>query len=117
MKKILSIVFLTWLFSLVGCVSSKLVQHNREYDTAVKTSSAQVYFATTKEDLLSIWGKNQVYYYIGSDSDFHYLNLYYDTYFKKKYYYKIPNSTQIDSSVFDFSKNTSFTQLVEFKLH
>ncbi|GAA3965566.1 hypothetical protein GCM10022407_09970 [Hymenobacter antarcticus] len=119
MKIIAQIIALTWLSISAGCISSKLVQHNREYDTAIKPSSVQVYFATTKEQLVSIWGNNQRYYYVGSDADFHYINLYYDTYLKKKYYYKIPSTTKIDNTLFDFLKNNSLAQpqRIEFSLN
>ena len=100
---------------------SKLAQHNRAYDaalaaTAVEPLAAQRYFATTKEALIAVWGKNQRYYYLGSDPGLYYLKLYYDTYFKQVYYYKIPGTTEISESRFEFSKEPSPPQRIEIML-
>ena len=43
---------------------------------------------------MAIWGKSQSYYCDSSDSDVHYLALYYDTWLKRKYRYKVPNTTR-----------------------
>ena len=93
--------FLVLLCSGGGCVSQALVQHTRAYDAAVRASPEPFYLATTPEALRGIWGTKQAYYYTGSDSQFHYLLVYYDTYFKHKYAYKIPRTTTLGLTPFD----------------
>jgi hypothetical protein len=95
--------FLVLLCSGGGCVSQALVQHTRAYDAAAKASPEPFYLATTPAALQGIWGTKQTYYYTGSDDQFHYLLVYYDTYFKHRYAYKIPQSTPLGETPFDFN--------------
>ncbi|WP_210522011.1 hypothetical protein [Hymenobacter terricola] len=95
--------FLALLCSGGGCVSQTLVQHTRAYDAAAQASPEPFYLATTPEALQGIWGTKQEYYYTGSDSQFHYLLVYYDTYFKHKYAYKIPRNAPLGETPFDFT--------------
>ena len=97
MKKTSRFAALAGLLAFAGCFSHRLIPHNREYEAAAKSPTSQSHFATTKEALLAVWGKSQTYYCDSSDSNFHYLVLYYDTCLKRKYSYKIPVTTKFAS--------------------
>ena len=94
MKKTIYFAVFAGLLSFTGCLSHRLTAHNREYNEAGKSATTQNHFATTREALLAIWGKSQTYYCDSSDSKFHYLTLYYDTWFKRRYSYKLPSATK-----------------------
>jgi len=103
MHKVTGLTVLVCFWGVAGCASSAFVQHTQAYDAAAKAVTEQSFFETTKEALRAVWGKSQVYYYVGSDSSHHYLKVYYDTYFKKQYHYKIPSTTPIDGEPFKYS--------------
>ncbi|OGX84111.1 hypothetical protein BEN47_16675 [Hymenobacter lapidarius] len=102
MCKVTGFAVLVCFWVVNGCASSAFVQHNQAYDAAAKAVTGPASFETTKEALQAVWGKNQVYYYVGSDSSHHHLKVYYDTFFKKQYHYQIPSSTPIDGESFKY---------------
>ncbi|GAA4360614.1 hypothetical protein GCM10023185_27340 [Hymenobacter saemangeumensis] len=82
------------------------MQHTRAYDTATPAAGSGP-FVTTKEELRAIWGPQQLYYYTGSDECYHYLTLYYDTFFKHQYDYAIFRGTYLGEAPFEHTADPS----------
>ena len=106
MKKFLCFPALAGLLLLASCISQRLAQHNQAYDAAVQSAPGEAYFATSKEELQALWGKSQSYFCDSSDLRYHYLVLYYDTWLKRKYLYKVPSNTRFATIRADATSDT-----------